>query len=340
MSGPMRWTLLPATRFGDVVPQWEALRAQGPAAPMLAADFVTALLDAFGSGRERVALCMRDGAPLAAAVLAPQGRASWATFQPAQAPAALWVQRPGTDLSALLASLTRALPGCALVTALTQCDPFLLPRPAAGPREHTGDYIATARITVDGGFDAWWNGRGKNLRTNLKKQRNKLQEAGIAARMEVLRAPGDMAQAVADYGRLETTGWKGRAGTAVAADNDQGRFYRRMLEAFCARGAGSVYRYFFDDQLVATDLCIEDGDCIVILKTAYDETVPKHYSPALLMREEACRALFDAGHVRRIEFYGKVMEWHTRWTEEVRTMYHVNHYRWALVRRLHALRKP
>ena len=37
MSGPMRWTLLPATRFGDVVPQWEALRAQGPAAPMLAA---------------------------------------------------------------------------------------------------------------------------------------------------------------------------------------------------------------------------------------------------------------------------------------------------------------
>jgi CelD/BcsL family acetyltransferase involved in cellulose biosynthesis len=335
----MRWTILPATRFAEIAPHWETLRAQGPAAPMLAADFVTALLDAFGTGRERVALCLQDGAPLAAAVLAQQGRASWATFQPAQAPAALWLQRPGADMSALLASLARALPGAALVVGLTQCDPLLLARPADGPLESCNDYIDTARITVSGDFDTWWNGRGKNLRTNLKKQRNKLHDAGIATRMEVLRAPHAMAQAVADYGRLESAGWKGRAGTAVAADNDQGRFYRRMLEAFCARGAGSVYRYYFNEagseHLVATDLCIEDGDCIVVLKTAYDETVPKQYSPALLMREEACRQLFEAGGIRRIEFYGKVMEWHTRWTEEVRTLYHVNHYRWPAVLRLH-----
>jgi hypothetical protein len=30
------------------------------------------------------------------------------------------------------------------------------------------------------------------------------------------------------------------------------------------------------------------------------------------------------------------MEWHLRWTDEVRTMYHVNHYRWPVLRRLHA----
>lgn len=335
----MRWTILPARRFADIAPHWEALRAQGPCAPMLAPDFVAALLDAFGTGRECVALCLQDGVPLAAAVLAPQGRASWATFQPAQAPAALWLQRPGADVSVLLAGLVRALPGAALVVGLTQCDPFLLPRPGDSARDACSDYIDTARITVAGDADTWWNGRGKNLRANLKKQRNKLHDAGIATRMEVLRAPHEMAQAVADYGRLESAGWKGRAGTAVAADNDQGRFYRQMLKAFCARGAGSVYRYFFEEdgreQLVATDLCIEDGDCIVVLKTAYDETVPKQYSPALLMREEACRQLFGDGRIRRIEFYGKVMEWHTRWTDEVRTLYHVNHYRWPAVLRLH-----
>ena len=29
-----------------------------------------------------------------------------------------------------------------------------------------------------------------------------------------------------------------------------------------------------------------------------------------------------------VEFYGKLMEWHTRWTDHVRTLYHINYYRW------------
>ncbi len=332
----MKWRFLPAAGFSAIAPQWDALRAFGPAAPMLAADFVAALLAAFGTGRERIALC-HDGAELlAAALLVPQGRASWATFQPAQAPVGCWLQRPDSDPQALLASLVRALPGCALLVGLSQCDPFLLGRPANGPGMQTADYIDTARIVVEGTFDAWWEGRGKNLRANLKKQRNRLAAAGVATRLDTWRATHQVAQAIADYGRLESTGWKGRAGTAVAADNDQGRFYRHMLEAFCARGQGSIYRYYFGEQLVAMDLCIEDGDCIVILKTAYDESIPKHYSPALLMREEACRRVFEEGRLRRIEFYGKVMEWHTRWTEDVRTLYHLNCYRWPLLRRLHA----
>lgn len=331
----MKWTFLPAARFAEVAPQWDGLHALGPAAPMLTADFIGPLLRAFGSGEELVALC-RDGQELlAAGLLTRRGRASWATFQPAQAPVGCWLQRPGTDTQALLASMLPALPGVALLAGLTQCDPFLLGRPADSSRACASDYIDTARIVVEGSVEDWWEGRSKNLRANLKKQRNRLAVAGTSTRLDIWRAPHHVAQAIADYGHLESTGWKGRAGTAVAADNDQGSFYRHMLEAFCRRGQGSIYRYFFGDQLVAMDLCIEDGDCIVILKTAYDESVPKHYSPALLMREEACRRIFEEQRFRRIEFYGKVMEWHTRWTDDVRTLYHLNHYRWPLLRRLH-----
>ena len=85
------------------------------------------------------------------------------------------------------------------------------------------------------------------------------------------------------------------------------------------------------------DLCIEDGEQIIVLKTTYDESVQGNLSPTLLMREEACRQLFDEGSFERLEFYGKVMEWHTRWTDEVRTLYHVNYYRWPVLARLHAL---
>jgi CelD/BcsL family acetyltransferase involved in cellulose biosynthesis len=327
----MKWTLIPAAAFAEHAARWDALQTSNLAAPMLQADFVAALLAEFGNGSELLACCVDAGQAVAMAVVCPHGRGSWATFQPSQAPLGLWIERPGLQRQRAMAALLPALPGMALILGLTQLDPLLAPTPPDAV-----DYIQTARITVAGSFANYWAGRGKNLRSNLKKQRAKLAADGVHVRLQESRHADEMADAVRDFGRLESAGWKAQAGTAVSLDNAQGRFYSRMLAAFAARGAASVYRYWFGDQLVAMDLCIRQGDCIVVLKTSYDESVPKTFSPALLMREEAVRALFDES-LARIEFYGKVMEWHTRWTEEVRTLYHVNLYRWAALRRLHAL---
>ncbi len=97
-------------------------------------------------------------------------------------------------------------------------------------------------------------------------------------------------------------------------------------------GKGRIFRYLFGDQVVAMDLCIERAGVLVVLKTTYDETV-KVVSPATLMRHEILESLFEEGRLARVEFYGKAMEWHTRWTSEVRTLYHVNRYRAGWLRR-------
>ncbi len=340
----MSWQLSPASALADDRARhggdWTQLHASLPpiqASSLLALEFVAPLIEQFGRGDELLA-CLRQGDTVRAmAIVRPSRRGAWSTFQPAQAPLGLWLQAPELDTEELARSLLRALPGFPLMLALTQMDPLLHPRPTTGACTRSLDYIDTARVTVAGGFEAYWNARGKNLRGNLKKQRARLEREGVATRMVVDRLPAQMAQAVADYGRLETTGWKGSEGTAVSGENAQGRYYRAMLEGMAARGAASVYRYYFGEQLVAMDLCVEDGDSIVVLKTAYDESVPANLSPTLLMREEACRSLFDASRFKRLEFYGRVMEWHTRWTEEVRTMYHVNYYRWPGIGRLHTL---
>jgi CelD/BcsL family acetyltransferase involved in cellulose biosynthesis len=333
----MRWTVVPAARFADHQARWRGLHEQCGAPSLLAPGFVAPLLTEFGSGRELLAWCEHDGATVAMALVAPGGRASWTTFQPAQAPVGLWLQRPGEDLEQLVQELMRALPGFPLVFGVTQLDPAMLPRPADTPSLRTLDYIDTARVALRGSFEDYWNSRGKNLRANLKKQRARLDKDGIVPRLEICREPGQVAAAVADYGRLESSGWKASGGTAVHASNAQGRYYRAMLEDACRRGAGSIYRYYFNEQLVAMDLCVEDGASIVVLKTSYDESVPNSLSPTLLMREEACRLLFDEQRFERLEFYGRVMEWHLRWTEDVRSMYHVNCYRWPGLARLHAL---
>ena len=335
----MSWRLYPVARFDEFSDGWRLLHAEAGGHALLAVEFMAPLIAAFASGAVHLACCTAHGKVIAMALIEPAGRSGWQTFQPAQAPIGPWLQGPGHDVTELLATLMAALPTMTLHCALTQCDPALLARPPTGKRLDTLDYIATARITLRGSFEDYWNGRGKNLRANLKKQRARLEKSGTRLRLEVLRSSEAMGGAVADFGRLESAGWKGAGGTAVAADNVQGGFYRDMLEAFAQQGRACVYRYWFDDVLVAMDLCVEDQDVIVILKTAYDESVPSHYSPTLLMREEQCRLLFDEARLQRVEFYGKVMEWHTRWTDEIRTVYHINFYRWPLLKRLHALRR-
>lgn len=335
---PLTWTLLPATQLQAHAAEWDALQAASTRTPFLQTAFLLPLLATFGQGSELLAMGRRGTELRAAALLQPKGYGQWESFQPSQLPLGPWVGHADDDLAAVARSLLPRLPGMALALGLTQLDPHLLARPAEGAAQQTLDYVATAHVPVQGAFETYWEARGKNLRQNTKKQRNKLAADGVAAQLDYLTRPEDVAAALQDYGRLESAGWKAGTGTAVAPDNAQGRFYRAMLEAFAARGQARIYRYRFDSQVVAMDLCVDDGRVIVILKTAYDESY-RTISPSILMRQEEFAALFGEARFERVEFYGKVMEWHTRWTDLQRTLYHLNVYRWPLLQRLQALRQ-
>ena len=345
-----RWRLLPGAAFDTIAREWDELNEASFNSPLLTASFVRHLLVHFGSGGERIAL-RGTGDRLDAAMIVGPGGIAVSTFQPSQAPIGLWLQRaprreageagiPPLDVDALQALMPRLGAFNALL-GLLQLDPDFTTRPSAGAdcsRVMTGDYIQTARITVAGSFDAYWAARGKNLRSNMKKQRAKLEADGTVLRHAVVTQPNDVAAAITDYGRLEAAGWKAAGGTAVTPDNVQGRFYRALLEDYCARGAGRIYRYFYGDKVTAMDLCVAHGGTLVILKTAFDETI-KGSSPALLMRHEYLPAIFEGREFDRIEFYGRVMDWHTKWTDEIRTLYHATVFRWAAAQRLYLWRQ-
>jgi CelD/BcsL family acetyltransferase involved in cellulose biosynthesis len=332
----VHWDLRPGADWPAVAPLWDRLNGDAGGLPFFAAAFVAPLLEHFGRGDEIVAIARRGDRPVAGAILAPAGRGRVATFQPAQMPLGPWLVANGENGIELADALLRRLPGLTLGLGLSQVDPLLQPRPGRTARVDTLDYIETGWVDVAGSFDTYWEARGKNLRTNMRKQRSKLEGEGVGLHFETLTDPGDVPAAIAEYGRLESAGWKGEMGTSIAPDNVQGRFYTAMLRNFCALGRGRIWQLRFGDKVVAMDLCIESDDTLVVLKTTFDPEY-RNVSPAFLMRQEAFRQVFDAGRLRRIEFYGRMMEWHTRWTEQSRTLYHVNVYRWALVPRLRQL---
>ncbi|GAA5180439.1 hypothetical protein GCM10025771_24940 [Niveibacterium umoris] len=324
------WDIYPASELESAASEWNALCTATAAMPFLETLYLLPLLHYFGDGRERLCLGRRDGELVAGALVTPAALGRWQTFQPSQLPLGAWIQKSDEILEELLATLTRQLPGFAISVGATQIDPRFTRRPANGRQLASIDYIETAWIDVEGSFDDFWAQRGKNLRTNVRKQRAKLEDEGIQLSLDILTDAASVEAAVREFGSLEASGWKAGAGTAVQLGTPQGDFYRDMLTAFCARQRGEIWRYRFGESVVAMDFSILSGDTIVVLKTAFDAT-HKTVSPATLLHHDAFRALFERGTIRRIEFYGRVMEWHTRWTTQQRTLFHTTFFRWPLL---------
>lgn len=332
----MNWTFFPLSEWPHHVAEWDALNDSLEGLPFLHSAFMGPLIEVFAKGREKLAVARDDAGQIRImGILKPASWGRWESFQPSQLPLGAWLNAADLSAQDMLQSLMAALPGFNIAIALTQQDERLGPRPHETSHLQTLDYIQTAWVEIQGSFEDYWAARGKNLRTNMRKQKSKLESEGVRVELESLRDATQVAEAIAQYGRMESAGWKAGGGTAIHPDNDQGRFYRAMMEAFCRMGRGCIYRYRFDGAVVAMDLCIESGDTLVILKTTYDES-HKALSPAFLMRHDAFPQLFAEGRIKRVEFYGKMMEWHTRWTEHSRTLFHLNYYRWAWLLRVRA----
>ena len=318
--------LLPISSFDQYIDIWDTINKSGPNTPVLSSLFIKPLLKHFGTGKEQLVIFSDNGQPCALGIITKDRFGSLTTFQPSQAPIGLWVQEKNEGTPELLATLFKKLPFTTMVFGLTQQDPELIQRPHNKGRISTLDYIETGRVSLNKSFDEYWAERGKNLRQNLNRQRNRLEREGVKRTLKTISNPSDVSPAIIQYGELETAGWKSNQGTAIHINNDQGKFYSEMMQQFCSTHNGFIYQYFYGDELVATDLCIRNDNQFIILKTTYNEEISTS-SPAMLMRKESFVTIFKEKKSKTIEFYGKVMNWHTKWTNEIRTMYHINYKR-------------
>lgn len=320
--------------FDGFQKEWDALNRSRGNHILLDSRFVSPLLRHFGE-RSCLLGIDRDSPRSGMALVLKKNAGFWETFQPAQAPLGMILLDHCDETGQELQEMTRQLPGYSLQFSVLQQDPDYTSFPVAINRAdvETMDYIQTARLPVCGTFEDFWKSRGTNLRHNLARRRRRLEEKGHALDLVAHRTPDAVAACISEYGRLESRGWKGSEGTAVSADNAQGAFYRDVFETFCAAGEGVIYQLLIDGKVAASDLCLQRDGMLVVLKTAYDEE-REEFSPALLMRQEIMQRTFAERQIRVVEFYGKVREWHTKWTDQIRTMYHVTYFRHRWVPRV------
>lgn len=316
--------------LGAQAAAWDELNQRRFGAhPLLSALFVDGLLASFGQGDEH--LCRLDGdddRPIAMCILRPKGRLAWQSFLPSQAQVGPSLLPDAAQARQLLAML----PGMALQLDLLCNDPLLVPAgELRAPEAMRLEHALTMHVDLAGGdFDAYWEARPKKLRANIKRYKQRLKAETQSIRFEVHEDPAALGPAVRRYAELETRGWKGREGTALGSVPEQLHFYETLLAEAGARGQAAVYEYYIDERLAASRLTIASGDCLVMLKTTYDEELSK-FAPGRLLLRHLLRHEFGLGRYRRIEFYTNANQDLLAWASGQRWIDHLSLYRYPLV---------
>ena len=126
-------------------------------------------------------------------------------------------------------------------------------------------------------------------RKELRRLRARLESEGAIA-FETLSDESALADWIADFLTLESSGWKGRAGTALASDAAGRTFFAQALENAFARGALRFSRLTLGARPIAMIVnFIERGD-VYSFKIAHDEEFAR-YSPGVMLEIELMRAL-------------------------------------------------
>ena len=185
----------------------------------------------------------------------------------------------------------------------------------AGRRTHTSPGPRSPYMRLGDSVDELVAARSSKFRAQLRRSRRALERHG-RLQLRTTIAGTTLERDLDVALRMEATGWKQRAGTAILSREDTTRLYREFARAASSQGWLRIHLLEVDGVPIAGDLACVIGDEAFLLKTGFDERFADS-SPGLALREEVLRACIEEG-VQGYDFLGGPDPYKMRWTKDVR----------------------
>lgn len=137
--------------------------------------------------------------------------------------------------------------------------------------------------------DYYQSSLSRKKRKELQRQFNRLQELGHVA----ICRRSDASQIetwVSDFLKLEATGWKGNAGSALASNPATQRLFQRALLGASQQGRLERLSLTLDDTPIAMLATFQTDKVAFSYKTAFDERYA-HYSPDMQLQRAYLKVL-------------------------------------------------
>jgi len=188
---------------------------------------------------------------------------------------------------------------------------------AAGERLRTGAWRSSDSpyLAITGSWDAYLQTLPAKFRSNLRNRLSRLSEIGPVS-LEVLTGRASIAAAAEDAWRLESSGWKSDAGTAIASDPAVQRFYTSLIERGTDAGWLELLFLKVGDRRIATSYGARFDNRLFLFKTGYDPefaTGAPFKTLTSFAIEDACRR-----GLTEVDFLGDAEPWKLEWTSTSR----------------------
>jgi len=167
--------------------------------------------------------------------------------------------------------------------------------------------------TVDDALERYFSGSRKRFKKELDRRLRRLQEIG---RVEFCVTDQYDAATMKTFFDVESSGWKGREGTAASNDPNVVRLHEDFASSLAERRALSIYQLKLDDTTIAISLNILFDDKIAHWKTAYDETFSQYAPGNLLFRELLRNGIRDG--ISEIDMLSPALPYKLVWSTGVR----------------------
>ena len=151
-----------------------------------------------------------------------------------------------------------------------------------------------AALHLTGSFDGWLQDNfDQKRRKEMKRLRARLSEQGRLESLEL--QPGeDFAPFLKAFLKLESEGWKGERGTAIADQPAAASALQSGLAAMASAGRLKFWQINFNGEPIASLFALVDDGEVALGKIAHAESFAK-YSPGVLIILDATKSLLDDG---------------------------------------------
>ena len=279
--------------------QWRALLNGGRAAKVFQHPvWQQTWLEEFGGGRQPLLLSVRDGARLlAVAPLLREGtRLSligdhnicdymdfvMAQGQEEEALSVLLDALQGEDWTELeLRGLAAGSPTLALLPSLAG---------DRGLKVRVEREAVCPQLDLPSAWEDYLAQLGKKNRHELKRKIRRLYNTAVGVRLFALRTPAEVSEGVDTFLQLMTL----RCDKAQFMTPQMERFFRRAAVALAEEGLVALYMLEMDGRRVASALCFEDENEVLLYNSGYDPEL-SYLSVGLISKALLLRSAIEGG---------------------------------------------
>jgi len=170
-------------------------------------------------------------------------------------------------------------------------------------------------LLLTGTWDEYLNRLPAKFRSNLRNRMSRLTRLGEPA-LEVLSERGAIEAACEEAWRLESSGWKREAGTAITCDPAVHRFYTTLVERGTAAGWLQLLFLNVGGRRIAASYGACFKDRLLLFKTGYDPEFATG-APFKILTYFAIREAYAQG-LTEVDFLGDAEPWKLEWTSTSR----------------------